>query len=71
MCKGIMSFMWLIYIDMFECNEIEMFIYVLDLIFGDYEVLDMKWWNGGDSVFLSLSCMEEVILNKVIRICYS
>ena len=66
-----MSFMWLIYIDMFECNEIEMFIYVLDLICGDYEVLDMKWWNGGDSVFLSLFCMEEVILNNVIRICYS
>ena len=56
---------------MFECNEIEMFIYVLDLIFGDYEVLDMEWWNGGDSVFLSLFCMEEVILNNTIRIRYS
>ena len=56
---------------MFESNEIEMFIYVLDLIFGDYEVLDMEWWNGGDSVFLSLFCMEEVILNNIIRIRYS
>ena len=60
-----------IYIYIFECNEIEMFIYVLDLIFGDYEVLDMEWWNGGDSVFLSLFSMEEVILNNIIRIRYS
>ena len=68
-----MSLIWLIYIYIyiFECNEIEMFIYVLDLIFGDYEVLDMEWWNGGDSVFLSLFCMEEVILNNIIRIRYS
>ena len=56
---------------MFECNEIEVLIYVLDLIFGDYEVLDMEWWNGGDSVFLSLCCTEEVILNNAIRIRYS
>ena len=29
-----MCFMWLIYIDMFGYNEMEMFVYVLDLISG-------------------------------------
>ena len=38
--------MWLIYIGMFGCNEMEMFVYVLDLISGVYDAgnYEMMVW---------------------------
>ena len=60
MCKCIMSLTWFIYIYIFECNEIEMFIYVLDQIFDVYVMMEITWRSVGNSVFPLLFCMEEV-----------
>ena len=46
---------------MFECNEIEMCICVLDQVSDDYVMMEMTWRSGGDSVFPLLFRMEEVI----------
>ena len=61
MFKCIVGFMCLIYIDMFECNEIEMCICVLDQVSDDYVMMKMTWRSGVDSVFPLLFRMEEVI----------
>ena len=55
-----------IYIYIFECNDIEMFIYVLDQVFDVYVMVEITWRSVGNSVFPLLFCMEEVILMEEV-----
>ena len=58
--------MWLIYLNVFECNEIGMCICVSDQVSDDYVMMEITWRSVGNSVFPLLFCMEEVILMEEV-----
>ena len=43
--------MWLIYLNVFECNEIVICICVSDQVSDDYVMVEITWRSVGNSVF--------------------
>ena len=44
--------MWLIYLNVFECNEIGMCICVSDQVSDDYVMMEITWRSVGNSVII-------------------